>query len=150
MRIMRPSACTLLHISGAVNSAWRSPRALNNAGATSRSQGERERFLLSPLFVLSILASVSHRERRGNVRTRVSRSGPPGRSLHYVNSPPLASSASSRARFVRARAVSPSILRAIPDNDTQRRFRAKYQYDTFFREFAKLVGHPWSEMIMHV
>lgn len=113
MRIMRSSACTLFRISGAVNSARRDPKAERHRSYKSFSRKrERERSLLSPLFVLSILASVSHWERWRNVRTRVSRSGPPGRSLHYVNSPPLASSASSRARFVRARAASPPILLA--------------------------------------
>lgn len=124
MRIMRPSACMLLRISGAVNS-----RAERRRSYKSFSRRKREIPTLSSLFVLSILASVSHRERRRNVRTRVSRSGPPGRSLHYVNSPPLASSASSRARFIRARAVLSPILRAIPGNDAQRRFRAKYRHN---------------------
>lgn len=87
---------------------------------------EQQRLLsLSLFFVLSILASVSRRDGQRNVRTRVSRSGPPGRSLHYVNSPPLASSASSRARaFLVALLVRYEVM-------VQRRFRMKCRVKPF-------------------
>lgn len=137
MRIMRPSARCFIFPVPLIRLA--AARELDGR-RSYKSSRKREISTLASLCSLHLGKRLASKTTKERAYARLTLETTRARSLHYVNSPPLASSASSRARFIRARVVSPPILRAISDNDAQRRFRAKYQRNRSSENWSDILG----------